>query len=561
MDLINILLIVTVLINLMLVVTASIGSDKKDNKSFAYNVYLLNILTIVWWISSMFFYRISEQQNIIISTKVLYISATTIASSFYFFSLIFIDKHKINPKKILLCFVLNIILIFLTINGDSIIKDARVNTVSENLITFGNLYFIYFAYILYYFSTSFIVLFNEYINELDGLKKAHLLYIFIGYTSAGILSFLTNLFLPWMGVFYLNWVGQISTLLMVTSITYAIKKYSLFNIKILTAEIFVFTLWFSTIIKLSMFDTSLEATPKNPVTSITFLVLVIIVGIMLLRSVKTVVEQNAENIALVKKLETAKNKLEEVDEIKNRFVSLATHHMASPLTAIKAYSSIIKEEADPSSDTTKTNLNEIEPVLDSLVVIIKDFLDISQIESGELDYKFEKFNIVEAIEEVRFEVLKEHTGIIDTNKIKINIKHPDKHLAKQSAKHSGLDTGTCIYGDKEKIKKAINNILANSIKYSKNSAVNIEVVTQYTNGVDEVLIKISDQGVRLLPELSPKLLQKFSQTNNKFEANLMGRGLGVYVAKKIIEAQCGTLNIGYKEDTGEWTFCIKLSLS
>ncbi len=615
MDAINVTIGVFILINLMIVVVSFTSSNKKTDDELVYNLYLVNILTIVWWLSSMFFYRISSQNNILLNTKILYVSATTIASSFYYFSLIFIDNSKKYTKQIVPLVLLNTGLMFFTFFGDLIIKNARISYSNENIIVFGKYYFIYVLYILYYFNSSFIRLFIHYKKESEITKKGQIFYIFIGYTASGIVAFLSNLILPWFGIFNFNWLGQISTLFMILSITYAVKKYHLFNINILTAEVFVFTLWVFTIIKLTMFEpvtSNVMGIANNiniidsPLASIAFLIMVLVVGIMLIRSVKNETERNLENIALVAQLKKAKLKLEEVDEIKTRFVSLATHHIASPLTAIKAYTSMLKEEdsmidtqALKSAPEDTNNIIKIEPMLDSLVAIIKDFLDISQIEAGEADYDFEEFDIHEAIDEAVEITQKEQSFLLHTNNIniKLNTIRPEMFGA-------GIEPATLkTLGDKTKTIKAVENILANSIKYSKDKDVAVEISLERSEAIpkttstkasradefsgsdstdkndkiesgSKILIKISDFGIRSLPELSPQLLQKFGPRKTKQggenlsvdnkktqEAKLMGRGLGVYVAKQIIEAQNGTLDIEYEEKTKMWHFYIRLNLA
>lgn len=105
-----------------------------------------------------------------------------------------------------------------------------------------------------------------------------------------------------------------------------------------------------------------------------------------------------------------------------------------------------------------------------------------------------------------------------------------------------------IKGDRTRLNTSIANILENSIQYSKNSTIAVIFKKEHL----KTFLIIRDYGVRSLPEISPVLLKKFSTVGNPFEASIMGNGLGVYVAKRFIEAHGGTLKITKENDICEF---------
>ncbi|MEI6490788.1 MAG: histidine kinase N-terminal 7TM domain-containing protein, partial [bacterium] len=283
MDTINTLLSIIILVNLMLVVVSSSGYRNGD-KSLVYSVYLLNITTIAWWTASTIFYRVANEGGIDFMMRNVYASATFIASSFYYFSFIFPDFRQEYRKKLVKIFLINIVLVFLITCTQAIITGGVIIESHENVAFLGKLFFIYGLYILYYLCSSFFRLFIKYLKtSRNDPKKFQLLYIFLGYTISGFLSFVADLLLPSFNNFEYLWVGPITTIFVAFAITYAVTRHHLFNIKMITTEIFVFTLWVFTLIKISAFENLGEFGVLVPLS---FLLLSLTIGILLIKSVK-----------------------------------------------------------------------------------------------------------------------------------------------------------------------------------------------------------------------------------------------------------------------------------
>jgi len=188
------------------------------------------VAAVLFWIFSMFHYRISGQEDVLLWCRILYIAASTIPSTFFIFSYV-LSESKFSPLVFYAIAFYNIALIALHFHPSLLITSATVRAGMENSIIFGRLFFIYSAFIVGLFSFSFLMLGSAY-RRFSGVRKLQIRYIFLGSAISSNIAFITNLFLPWMGVFSLNWLGQVMTLFWVGCITYAIIKHRFMDVRL-----------------------------------------------------------------------------------------------------------------------------------------------------------------------------------------------------------------------------------------------------------------------------------------------------------------------------------------
>lgn len=528
MDVINIALVVIVGIQVLLVTMTVLGG----RGGAMTKVYFINIFTLAWWASAMFFFRVAAESTILFATNILYVAASFIASSFFVFTYFFPETEvKLTKLKVVAIAIPNLIIVYLLL-GDShglIIKDAIVNYPHENIIVFGKLYIFYVAYILYYFLYSFYRIFQKYRKETDKQVKLQLLYIFLGYTITGNIAFVSNLLLPWFGFFELNWLGQISTIILATTITYSITKHKLFNSKIVVAELFIFSLWIFILIR-----TLISDSVKDQLINLVLLLISIVVGIFLMKSVLKEVAQREKIEKLAQDLSQANERLKELDNQKSEFVSLASHQLRGPLTAIRGYTSMILEgDFGVLVPETKDAVEKINKSTQDLVILVSDYLDVSRIEQGRMQYNFSTFDMKDLVSTV-------------VNELKPNIEKANLTLDFDYEKTGEFK----VNADMGKIKQVIGNFIDNSVKYTPKGHIHVWITktsrpTALATGPlpagtkGKVLVVISDTGVGIAPEVLPRLFEKFTRAPDASKTNIMGTGLGLYVAKKMIEAHNG----------------------
>jgi signal transduction histidine kinase len=320
---------------------------------------------------------------------------------------------------------------------------------------------------------------------------------------------------------------------LIVPIAYATVKHGLFNVKVALTSVLVTVLWIILLARLVVIKTPIELI----VDAIIFIIAVIF-GVFLVRNVKKEISQREKIEGLAKSLTDANNKLKELNEIKSEFISLATHHIASPLTATKGYVSILQEaHSEQTLGKNKEILNILERLTNNTVNIVKDFLDVNKIDEGEIRYEFTDFYFRELLESIVIE----YEPIIARRKLRFTYTFD-------------IGKNLLIHADREKIKLALTNIFDNSVKYTSEGYIKFNAFIKE----NECIIKLEDNGVRNLPTISPRLHRKFTQLGNIEEANIIGNGLGVYAAKLLIEGNGGHLSV--ESNNGITEFNIAMSI-
>jgi len=314
-------------------------------------------------------------------------------------------------------------------------------------------------------------------------------------------------------------------------LVYFIVQYKLFNIKLLLVQALVIIM---VVITASQFF-YIQNSANRILTSIT-LVLMLIFGWWLVRSVKREVSQREELAHLAHSLEKANVRLKELDQQKTEFLSIASHQLRTPLSIIKGYIELIEDGAY--GKTTKKMLQTLRDMDESnerLVKLVDEFLDITRIEQGRTKFVFANSPINELI-----------TGVV-------------KELSERAVKNGlrivwkpNTDIGNA-YMDEEKVRHVIFNFVDNAIKYTPKGTVEI-LVEHEDNGVT---VRVKDQGIGFGKEDEANFFQKFYRGENVKGSNVNGTGLGIYVCRKFIEAHEGhvwahSAGIGKGSEFGFW---------
>jgi len=220
-------------------------------------------------------------------------------------------------------------------------------------------------------------------------------------------------------------------------------------------------------------------------------------------------------------LEKNNEKLQKSGELKNEFISLATHQLRSPLGAIRGYTSLILEgDYGEIPEKIIEPLNIILKSTDSLNKTVNDFLDVSRIEQGMMRYYMKDFDMHDLV----LEVVNEFKPAIEAKGLELRL-----HITK----------GSCfVHDDKAKMKNVLVNLIDNSIKYTPNGWV--EIILK-KNANHKVLFAVRDSGLGISKETMPLLFRKFSRAKEVGKTNILGTGLGLYVARKMVEAQKGRI--------------------
>jgi signal transduction histidine kinase len=214
----------------------------------------------------------------------------------------------------------------------------------------------------------------------------------------------------------------------------------------------------------------------------------------------------------------------EKEMMKKNFVTLVTHQLRSPLASIRHSFGAIKEGfVGDVTDTQKELMEKATRRLDELMQLINDWLDISRIDSGQISEQFEPVTLTPVLSEV-MELVK---PLAEAGKVNLDLK-------------LSQDLPT-VNGHREGLKQAFTNLVSNGITYNRKGGT-VTVATREQD--DNLVIEISDTGIGISKDDLPFIFEEFFRVKTKETSHIGGTGLGLPIAKRIIEAHNGRIQAG-----------------
>ncbi|MDN3677796.1 PAS domain-containing sensor histidine kinase [Flavobacterium paronense] len=225
----------------------------------------------------------------------------------------------------------------------------------------------------------------------------------------------------------------------------------------------------------------------------------------------------------------------ELNELKSRFVMMASHEFRTPLSAILSSISLIETyHKEEQKQNIPKHISRIKACVKDLNTILNDFLSIEKIEQGKIEIKREKFNLYD----FSMDVIEEVNGILKPGQYINYVHHGEKEILQ----------------DKIILRNIILNLLSNAIKYSDENKV-IHFITEVN--ADFISITIQDEGIGIPDNDQKKLFKKFYRANNV--TNIKGTGLGLHIVKKYVEILKGTIRFSSSANNGT-SFILELPL-
>lgn len=299
-------------------------------------------------------------------------------------------------------------------------------------------------------------------------------------------------------------------------LAYLIVKFKAFDVKLIGAQALVVA-QFIMIGSMLFFAKSLT---NQILTTITLLGTTVM-GWYLIRSVKIEIERKEQLQKISDSLAIANQRLKELDMTKSEFISIASHQLRTPLTAIKGYISLLLEGSyGVISAPVLDILNKLFSVNNRLVHLVEDLLNVSRIEAGRIQYSFAPTQLEPIIVEL-------------VDMFKSTAKGKNLTLDMKLSK----TTLPLLTIDPNKIKEVLSNLIDNSLKYTVKGGVTVAL--ESTPTVARIIV--SDTGIGIKPEDKGKLFEKFIRTSETTKMVASGAGLGLYVGKSFIEAHGGKI--------------------
>jgi len=229
-----------------------------------------------------------------------------------------------------------------------------------------------------------------------------------------------------------------------------------------------------------------------------------------------------------------------LDKAKSEFISIASHQLRTPLTAIKGYISMMREKiyGKPPEKMEKP-LENIYLSNERLIKLVNDLLSVSRIEAGRMEIKFEKLSL----EEIITSVVEELKNEVKKKNIYLNWEKPKKPLPKISI-------------DRDKIRQAIMNVIDNAIRYTEKGGVTINLKILDS----KFQIQVKDTGAGLTKYELSKMFESFSRGAAGTRLYTEGVGLGLYIARRFMEMHDGKIWAESKGPGKGSTFYVELPI-
>jgi PAS domain S-box-containing protein len=230
--------------------------------------------------------------------------------------------------------------------------------------------------------------------------------------------------------------------------------------------------------------------------------------------------------------------LQELDRKKDEFLSVASHELRTPLTTVKGYTQLLAQtvnELEPEERATYINavLGEIERMMG----LISELLDVSRIETNRLQIHPQPIA---------------WTGFIQARVSAFRVQHPARAISFDIVDPAVRDA--TVVADPDRMRQVVDNLLSNALKYSSDGT-NIDVMVTFESG--SILTAVSDYGIGIPKDEIPQLFERFHRARNVSSRYYGGLGLGLYIARAIVEAHGGSITVISEEGKGS-TFTLRL---
>lgn len=231
-------------------------------------------------------------------------------------------------------------------------------------------------------------------------------------------------------------------------------------------------------------------------------------------------------------------------QARQEFLGIVSHELKTPVAVLKAYTELLlrKAEIDPQRASDLEVLERMLEQSDRMLAMIEQLLDLQKIETGQFSLEISSFDLTELARRVAENLQLTATGH------KVAFRGED---------------GLMVQADKRRIEEVLSNLLENAVKFSP-AGSRIDVAVKRTSGSeadgDEALVSVADQGVGISLQDLARVFERFYQGRGTFHRGHVGLGLGLYIAREIVERHQGRVWAESVEGKGS-TFYFTLPLA
>jgi signal transduction histidine kinase len=374
-------------------------------------------------------------------------------------------------------------------------------------------YYAYLAYILGMFALIMFFLAKQY-QISSVVKKQQTKLLFAGFLASMIIISTVDLIIPL--VFGNNTpanFGPFGIIFLVVCSFWALTRHHLFDVKVLLSELWAILLIVMIFVWLLM---------HFSMGNLAVFLIIISICVLFIKSVLSEAAKEEKLEQANQQLEDDKKKLVEVDKLKDDFISMASHELNTPISAIKGYLSMVLVERLGGEIPEKAR-GYLETVFQSaqrLSGMVNDLLNVSRIESGRIHLVWERKPIeaviLQAITEVASKAREAHHTL--------TFEEPKQQLP-------------LTWFDGNRITEVLINLLGNAIKYTPSGG---KITVNVGYDTHNIIVSVEDNGKGIPKDKVDRVFGKFSQVDVAKDEH-KGTGLGMYISKKFVELHNGTI--------------------
>lgn len=486
--------------------------------------FLMTLALTIWGVAYWQWLAATNESDALFWTRLLSLGSIFIPVFFYHWVIEIFKKRGAFKILLVIAYFIGITVALFSFS-DLVVASVTPKLFFPYWPNPGILYSIYLFTIYILLTTiSTWILFAEYFKApADSNEHGQLVYMLLG-TIIGFSGGLTN-FPLWYDIMIPPY-GTFLAAVFPFFLGYATLRYpvfnTVFNLKSITTEIMVFLVMIALVIQVVLAESFFFQVLQS-------VILVIFAGFsyLLVKSVYREVEQRQEIARLAENLEKANERLKELDRMKSQFLSIASHDLRAPLTAIRNFMSLLLDgtygKLPPAAEEGTQHVFERST---EMAEMVENYLNVSRIEQGRMKYDFAEMNFKDTVSEAvlafkplakerKLELL--YTESKDTFKLK---------------------------GDEPKLREVVENLINNALLYTVKGSITISLERV---GERATLI-VSDTGVGMSQKTIGKLFKLFSQGDDSRKVNPKSTGVGLYITKAHVEAHKGKI---WAESDGE----------
>jgi signal transduction histidine kinase len=247
-----------------------------------------------------------------------------------------------------------------------------------------------------------------------------------------------------------------------------------------------------------------------------------------------------ENARQREELTQAKEKAEQASEAKSRFLATMSHEIRTPMNVVTGLATVLAKS--PLNEDQKKIVETLRTNADLLLKLINDLLDISRIEDDRIALEVIAFAPSDLLGDIRamFEP--------DIKRKGLNLDIVDR------------TGGETLLGDRTRLQQVLMNLVSNALKFTDSGEIAVSAETEATGGDEVVLrLRVRDTGIGIPADKLPLIFDKFTQADETITRRYGGSGLGLSIARSLVELMGGTIEVDSRVDGGS-EFRVALTL-